>query len=241
MIFASVALAGSGKPAGSVSGCLTDASNGRPLIDAWVVIIETNQGSRTDSTGCFSINNVAPGTYHLSVIHSAAGSFKGLPELTVTGVSGGGKNHTPTFHFPNMNENVLPYAVGSHRHTPEMEQIATAVAGKPVTILFQPHVGPFDRGILSSVYCTPTTQLPQNQLIELYQSFYRSEPFVRVLSTPPAVKHVAHTNYCHVYPAVSKGRIVCFSAIDNLVKGAAGQAVQNLNLLYGLDETLALI
>jgi N-acetyl-gamma-glutamyl-phosphate reductase len=64
---------------------------------------------------------------------------------------------------------------------------------------------------------------------------------VRVLTTPPAVKHVAHTNYCHVFPAISKGRIVCFSAIDNLVKGAAGQAVQNLNLLYGLDETLALI
>jgi N-acetyl-gamma-glutamyl-phosphate reductase len=160
---------------------------------------------------------------------------------SVTGVSGGGKNPSHTFHFPNMNENVLPYAVGSHRHTPEMEQIATAVAGKPVTILFQPHVGPFDRGILSSVYCMPTTQLPQNQLIELYQSFYRSEPFVRVLTTPPAVKHVAHTNYCHVYPAISKGRFVCFSAIDNLVKGAAGQAVQNLNLLYGLDETLALI
>ncbi len=160
---------------------------------------------------------------------------------SVTGVSGGGKNPSTTFHFPNMNENILPYAVGTHRHTPEMEQIAAEVAGKPVQILFQPHVGPFDRGIISSVYCTPMTQLPSNQLIELYQSFYRSERFVRVLSTPPMVKAVANTNYCHVYPAQSKGRIVCFSAIDNLVKGAAGQAIQNLNLLYGLDESTALL
>ena len=159
---------------------------------------------------------------------------------SVTGVSGGGKNPSKVFHFPNMNENLFPYAVASHRHGPEMEQIASEIAAADVKILFQPHVGPFDRGILSTVYCKPKDDITQEALNKLYNTFYRSEPFVQVLDTPPAVKHVAKTNFCHVFATIAKDKIICFSAIDNLVKGASGQAVQNMNIIFDLDETLGL-
>ena len=158
----------------------------------------------------------------------------------VTGISGAGKNPSSKFHFPNMNENFFPYGVGTHRHLPEMEQIAGEIAGCDVHILFQPHAGPFDRGILSTVYCQPKGKVNSDQLAKLYNSFYAFEPFVQVRKDSPGVKDVAGTNYCHVFATCVKGRIVCFSAIDNLVKGAAGQAIQNMNILFGLEETLGL-
>ncbi len=158
----------------------------------------------------------------------------------VTGISGAGKNPSVKFHFPNMNENIFAYGIGTHRHMPEMEQIAADVAGKPVTVLFQPHAGPFDLGILSTVYCKPKSKVTNEQLVNLYKDFYASEPFVQVCAGSPNVKDVAGTNYCHVFPTVVKGTVVCFSAIDNLIKGASGQAIQNMNIIFGLDETLGL-
>jgi N-acetyl-gamma-glutamyl-phosphate reductase len=158
----------------------------------------------------------------------------------VTGVSGGGKNPSAKFHFPNMNENIFPYGIENHRHSPEIEQTAAHLAGNDVEVLFQPHVGSFTRGILSSVYCQPQKTISNNQLLEMYNEFYKNEPFVQVLQNPPAVKPVAESNYCHVYPVNSKGRIIGFSAIDNLVKGASGQAVQNLNIIFDMEETLGL-
>ena len=158
----------------------------------------------------------------------------------VTGSSGAGKNPSEKFHFPNMNENLFPYGIGTHRHMPEIEQIASDIAGKNVTVLFQPHVGPFDRGILSTVYCVPKEKLSNEQLDRLYRDFYSGEPFVRICRDAPAVKDVAGTNYCHIFPTCVKGRIVSFSAIDNLVKGASGQAIQNMNIIFGLEETMGL-
>jgi N-acetyl-gamma-glutamyl-phosphate reductase len=159
---------------------------------------------------------------------------------SVTGSSGAGKNPSVKFHFPNMNENFFPYGIGSHRHMPEMEQVAAHLADSEVKILFQPHAGPFDRGILSTVYCQPKAKTEAGQLSQLYKDFYDAEPFVRICSGPPNVKDVAGTNYCHVFPTVVKGKIVSFSAIDNLVKGASGQAIQNMNIIFGLEETSGL-
>ncbi len=158
----------------------------------------------------------------------------------VTGTSGAGMKPSSKFHFPNMNENFFAYGIGNHRHMPEIEQIASDVAGKKVTVLFQPHVGPFDRGILSTVYCQPKKNLSNEEILQLYDDFYKDEPFVQVRKDAPAVKDVAGTNYCHIFVTCVKGRIVCFSAIDNLVKGASGQAIQNMNIVFGLDETLGL-
>ena len=158
----------------------------------------------------------------------------------VTGVSGAGKNPSSKFHFPNMNENLFAYGIGSHRHKPEMEQVAAEIAGTDVRILFQPHVGCFDRGILSTVYCQPTAKVNDKQLLKLYNDFYKAEPFVQICTDAAAVKDVAGTNQCHIFITCVKGRIVVFSAIDNLVKGASGQAVQNMNIIFGLKETLGL-
>ncbi len=158
----------------------------------------------------------------------------------VTGASGAGKNPSVKFHYPNMNENIFAYGIGTHRHMPEMEQIMSDVAGTAVKVLFQPHAGPFDCGILSTVYCQPTGRITDEQLSKLYGDFYAGEPFVQMCKTSPNVKDVAGTNYCHVFAATVKGMVVCFSAIDNLVKGASGQAIQNMNIVFGLDETLGL-
>ncbi len=158
----------------------------------------------------------------------------------VTGASGAGRNPSSKFHFPNMNENFFAYGIGSHRHMPEMEQIASQIAGSPVQILFQPHAGPFDRGILSTVYCQPKGKTRGEQLTKLYKDFYSGEPFVQILNNAPAVKDVAETNYCHIFVSCVKDKIVVFSAIDNLVKGASGQAIQNMNIIFGFEETLGL-
>jgi len=158
----------------------------------------------------------------------------------VTGVSGAGRNPSDKFHFPNMNENLFAYGIGSHRHMPEMEQIASQIAGSDVRILFQPHAGPFDRGILSTVYCVPKTEVDGEKLSQLYKDFYGDEPFVQICQSAPSVKDVAGTNHCHIYPTFVKGKILVFSVIDNLVKGASGQAVQNMNIVFGLEETLGL-
>jgi N-acetyl-gamma-glutamyl-phosphate reductase len=188
-----------------------------------------------------------PGCYPTGALLAVAPLLeKGLAETdliivnAVTGASGAGKNPSSKFHFPNMNENLFAYGIGTHRHMPEIEQIASELAGTDVKILFQPHVGPFDRGILSTIYCEPSGKVSNEQLLRLYNDFYKDEPFVQICKNAPAVKDVAGTNYCHIFVTFVKGRIVCFSAIDNLVKGASGQAIQNMNIVFGLEETLGL-
>ena len=108
-------------------------------------------------------------------------------------------------------------------------------------MLFQPHVASFDRGIGASIYCQPLSRVNPKLLLDLYQSFYQEEPFVRILDKPPAVKHVAYTNFCDIFPTVVQHKIVVFSAIDNLIKGASGQAIQNMNIICNLDETTGLL
>ncbi len=188
-----------------------------------------------------------PGCYPTGVLLAVAPLLKeGLVETetiivnAVTGISGAGRNPSGKFHFPNMNENIFAYGIGSHRHMPEMEQIASEIADSDVQILFQPHAGPFDRGIFSTVYCQPKKKVVSEQLSKLYNDFYAGEPFVQLCSDAPAVKDVAGTNYCHIFATCVKGKIVVFSAIDNLVKGASGQAIQNMNIIFGLEETLGL-
>jgi len=196
--------------------------------------------------GCFptgAILAIAPllkkGLIETSPAHPMGGASSIIVNA-VTGASGAGKNPSEKFHFPNMNENLFAYGIGTHRHMPEMEQIAGDVAGAEVQILFQPHVGPFDRGISSTVYSQPKGKVTGDELSKLYQDFYKDEPFVQICDGAPAVKDVAGTNYCHIFVTCVKGKVVCFSAIDNLVKGASGQAVQNMNIVFGLEESLGL-
>ncbi|MCK4277452.1 MAG: N-acetyl-gamma-glutamyl-phosphate reductase [Phycisphaerae bacterium] len=159
----------------------------------------------------------------------------------ISGVSGAGRKPAPQHHFPQRNENFEPYGVGTHRHTPEIEQVLTELTGRDVTLLFQPHVCPMDRGMLCSIYATPTGQVTPEQITDLLTDAYEDAPFVRVRTDVlPATKYVANTNFCDIAARTAKGRVVFFSALDNLIKGAAGQAIQNANIMFGLDQTTGL-
>lgn len=161
-----------------------------------------------------------------------------VPELVVidakSGVSGAGRAAKIDSLYCEVNENIRAYAVGEHRHRPEIEQTAGC------KVIFTPHLVPMSRGILASVYL----ERPYHELADLYREFYRSEPFVKVLPSGqlPNTKAVAGTNNCHlaVCPADHPGYSVVLSAIDNLGKGAAGTAVHNLNILFSLPEELGL-
>jgi len=166
----------------------------------------------------------------------------GIIVSAVSGVSGAGRKPAQKFHFPDRNENFEPYGVGNHRHMPEMEQVLREVTGREVELLFQPHLCPMDRGMLCSIYARPAGEVTTEQLIGCLQAAYADAPFVRVRTDVlPATKYTAGTNYCDVSARAAKGRVVLFSALDNLLKGASGQAVQNLNVMFGFDETAGLL
>ena len=189
-----------------------------------------------------------PGCYPQTAILGLAPLVaKGLIELTgiivdsKSGVSGGGRTPKLGFHFPECNENFAAYAVGSHRHTPEIEQVLGDLAGKPVSVIFTPHLVPMDRGIFSTIYATPTKSVTEAELLELYRSYYAGKPFVRVRSGLPATKDTTGTNYLDVAVKVVRGKIVVLAAEDNLIRGASGVAVQNFNRMFGFDETTGLV
>ncbi len=154
-----------------------------------------------------------------------------------SGVSGAGRAATEKTHFVTVDENVNAYGVPRHRHTPEIEQ-ELAVMGAEVTVTFTPHLLPLDQGELVSCYVTVGDAVTVDELAALYHDAYAHEPFVEVTGTPPGVRAVRETNFCRVSAHLDPrtGRVIVFAAIDNLWKGAASQAVQNLNLMFGLPE-----
>jgi N-acetyl-gamma-glutamyl-phosphate reductase len=158
-----------------------------------------------------------------------------------SGVSGAGRSPSLAHHYPEVNEGLMAYKIGTHRHTPEIEQELSALAGGAVTVSFTPHLIPMNRGILTTIYARFTHETNAAQLHALYGTFYHNEPFVRLLPLGqfPNVRNVRGSNFCDigVYADPRTGRAVVVTAIDNLVKGASGQAVQNMNLMTGFDET----
>jgi N-acetyl-gamma-glutamyl-phosphate reductase len=153
-----------------------------------------------------------------------------------SGVSGAGRAATEETHFVTVDENVSAYGVPRHRHTPEIEQ-ELEVLGAALRVTFTPHLLPLDQGELVSCYVTPPND-GADDLDALYESLYRGEQFVEIADAPPGVRDVRETNICRisVHRDGRTDRIIVFAAIDNLWKGAASQAVQNLNLMFGLDE-----
>jgi N-acetyl-gamma-glutamyl-phosphate reductase len=161
-----------------------------------------------------------------------------------SGVSGAGRTPKLTTHFPECNESLSAYNVGRHRHTPEIDQVLSDVgrsSGGPVEVIFTPHLVPMDRGILATIYATPLGPASEHDLMELYRAFYHDSPFVRVVKGLPATKDSAHTNFFDVTLRLVRGRIVVIACLDNLLKGAAGVAVQNFNLMTGQAETTGLL
>jgi N-acetyl-gamma-glutamyl-phosphate reductase len=196
-----------------------------------------------------------PGCYVTSAILAAAPLLaaglvesSGIVVDSYSGLSGAGRqfNQKLSNLFVDIDENMRAYNVGTHRHTPEIEQALSHVAGKPITLTFVAHLAPLDRGILSTVFARPKAGATTEKALAAMRAFYprASTPFVRVLDgiQDVAVSNVARSNYCDVSVQVVERsqQVVAASALDNLVKGAAGQALQNLNLMCGLEETLGL-
>jgi len=157
-----------------------------------------------------------------------------------SGVSGAGRAATPTTHFVEADENVTPYGVGRHRHMPEIDQELAAL-GAPVTTTFTPHLLPLDQGEMVSCYVTLNDD-DGMAVRAVFEEAYADEPFVELADRPPGVRDVRDTNVARIYPVADErtGKAFVFCAIDNLWKGASSQAVQNLNLMLGLPETLGL-
>ncbi len=161
-----------------------------------------------------------------------------------SGVSGAGAALTEITHFPECNENLRAYAVAGHRHNPEIDQILGEVASQKITTTFTPHLIPMNRGIHSTIYATLATKISTDDLNAMYRDFYKGAFFVRVLEKGrfPATKYVSGSNFCDINVVVDErsSRVIVMSVIDNLIKGAAGQAVQNMNIISGLDEKTGL-
>lgn len=193
-----------------------------------------------------------PGCYPTSIVLGLAPLLKeGLIDLksiiadSASGVTGAGRAAKVDSLYCEVNEGYKAYGVGGvHRHTPEIEQELSLLAGQQVTITFTPHLVPMDRGILSTIYASPLKHTSAAELAELYSRYYSREPFVRVLpqGSLPSTAFVRGSNYCDISPLVDArtGRIIVVSAIDNLMKGASGQAVQNMNIVCGFPETMGL-
>jgi N-acetyl-gamma-glutamyl-phosphate reductase len=158
------------------------------------------------------------------------------------GVSGAGRAPTAETHFSQAGENITPYKVEGHRHTPEMEEQLTLV-GSDVAVQFTPHLVSLDQGELTSCYVTPTRPVDPRELTNLYEAAYATERFVEVVDSPPGVREVRETNFCRIHALVAEhtGKVLVFSAVDNLWKGTSSQAIQNLNVMFGLDEAAGLL
>jgi len=190
-----------------------------------------------------------PGCYPTSIILALAPLVRkgcDLVELediiidSKTGVSGAGCSPSLATHFPEINENMLAYKVAKHQHTPEVEQELSNLSGTSINVTFTPHLIPITSGIFSTIYLKLKKNVAHEEVSLLFQDFYRGQPFIRLLSEGiyPMVKNVVRTNYCEIGWQINyrTSRLIILSSIDNLIKGASGQAVQNMNLMFGLDE-----
>jgi len=188
-----------------------------------------------------------PGCYPTGVILAAAPLLRAgvvdpasLIADCKSGVSGAGRGPTLTTHFCETNEGLKPYKVAEHRHSPEIEQELSIIAGRPIKIVFTPHLVPMTRGILTTLYAKVVSNVIDDELKEIYLTAYANAPFVRVLNPGqlPSTLYVRGTNYCDIGYRMDErtGRIIAISAIDNLVRGAAGQAICNMNLMFGFDQ-----
>jgi N-acetyl-gamma-glutamyl-phosphate reductase len=186
-----------------------------------------------------------PGCFPTAAILALAPLAPYLTDVVIdakTGVSGAGRAATDKTHFVAVDENVKPYGIGRHRHAPEIDQELAAAGARDIVCTFTPHLVPVDQGELVSCYLTldPGADVDVHQL---YAAAYDDEPFVELTSAAPGMRDVRETNFCRitVHPDERTGKVFVFAAIDNLWKGTASQAVQNLNIMFGLDETAGIL
>lgn len=195
-----------------------------------------------------------PGCYPTSVILALAPLVQKGCDLiesediiidSKTGVSGAGRLPSITAHFPEINEDMLAYKIAGHQHTPEIDQELSNIAQESIKVTFTPHLIPITSGIFSTIYLRLKKNAKWEDVSLLYQDFYCGQPFIRLLPEGiyPRVKNVVGTNYCEIGWQIDQRtqKLIVLSVIDNLIKGASGQAVQNMNLMFGLDESKGLL
>jgi N-acetyl-gamma-glutamyl-phosphate reductase len=184
--------------------------------------------------GCFPTSAILPLT---PLLRAGLIDPAGIIVDSKTGVSGAGRTPKLTTHYPECNESISAYNLGRHRHTPEIDHYLTHAAGRPVEVVFSPHLVPMDRGILTTTYSRPVGEVSEEKVLQTLRDFYAREPFVRVVDHLPGTKDSTGTNFCDVTARVVRGRVLTVSCIDNLIKGASGAAVQNFNVMFGYPET----
>ena len=194
-----------------------------------------------------------PGCYASSIILGVAPLFLGTESsikvraincTSTSGISGAGRSSKTELSFSEMSENIRAYKVGVHQHIPEiMQALGTSATNPSFDFTFTPMIGSLVRGIYSILNVQLESPVEKAQILELYNSFFQEAPFVRLRDTMTEVKHVVHTNFCdvHIARVTESGSLLIVTALDNLLKGAAGQAVQNMNLMLALDERTGLI
>lgn len=200
--------------------------------------------NRAKLQGCSLV--AVPGCYPTSAILGAAPLLKkhlarpsGIVIDSKSGVTGAGRTPSSRCHFPECNESISPYGIGKHRHQPEIEDQLSRLYGEQVKVTFAPHLVPMSRGILSTIYLDPEGDVSLEAVRSAYEETYAGEPFVTVLPDGryPATSDVTFTNCCHIgMTKTPEGKIVVASAIDNLRKGASGQAIQCVNIVFGFEE-----
>ena len=158
-----------------------------------------------------------------------------------SGISGAGRTPKLSNLYSECNESVTAYSIGMHRHTPEIEQVLTDIGGNSVQVAFTPHLMPMDRGIFCSIYPRVKGQQTQAQLLEVYRRFYAGQPFIRIVDHIPTTKDVSFTNFCDITVRFNRDQLVIFATLDNLIKGASGVAIQNMNLMLGLDQRMGML
>src|SRR5260370_37663364 len=188
--------------------------------------------------GCY------PQTAILGLAPLVAGDHIQLTDILIdskSGVSGAGRTLKMSSHFVECNESVTAYAVGQHRHTPEIEQALSDIAGQNLQVIFTPHLVPMDRGIFSTIYAKPRRPMSHDQVLDLFRAYYAKAPFIQVREDLPATKDTVGTNFLHLTPRVVRDRISVLACDVNLVRGASGVAVQNFKLMYRHDVRTAVL
>ena len=190
-----------------------------------------------------------PGCYPTSVILALLPALKrgiistgGIVVNSLSGISGAGRSSSVDLSFAEINENIRAYKIGRHQHIPEIQSVLEEATAKPVSFSFVPHLVPITRGIYTTIHADLSATLTEAELIDVYETFYADAPFVRITRQTPQIRDVVRTNYCNIGLTIEPrtNQLILISVIDNLVKGAAGQAVQNMNIMFGLEETKGL-
>ncbi len=203
---------------------------------------EIKEARLVANPGCYptaSILALAP------LVKSGLTNNKHLYIDAKSAISGAGRGPSLPYHFPEAHEGMEAYKIGTHRHIPEIEQALSKNAGEGLTVCFVPHLVPINRGLLCTVYAPLNSPAEAEDVVSLYRKFYRDEPFVRILDAglQPNIRDVKGANFCDMGIAVDKRNqcVIVTSVIDNLVKGASGEAIQNMNIMMGFEETTGLM